>query len=208
MNTSLKVGLLILGIAAAVGSFLYFDSIFSSNGDQSGSNTSGSSTNPQRVEILKYSDFQCPACQQYVPVEEQLKQEFGDMVQITYKHFPLSGFQYSRLAAHASEAAREQGKFHEMHDLIFENQAQWSRGNARELFMGYAEQLNLDMEQFREDIESEEIAQRVENDRQEGLRRTVNSTPTFFVNGRKLQQNPQGYEQFKSIVELYMYRSN
>jgi protein-disulfide isomerase len=129
-------------------------------------------------------------------------------VQITYKHFPLSGFQYSRLAAHASEAAREQGKFHEMHDLIFENQAQWSRGNARELFMGYAEQLNLDMEQFREDIESEEIAQRVENDRQEGLRRTVNSTPTFFVNGRKLQQNPQGYEQFKSIVELYMYRSN
>ena len=160
------------------------------------------------VEILKYSDFQCPACQSFVPMEEQLKSEFGDMVQITYKHFPLSGFQYSRLAAHSAEAAREQGKFHEMHNLIFENQAEWSRGNAREHFEDYAEQLNLDMEQFRADVESEEIAERVEMDRQEGIRRTVNSTPAFFINGRKLRQNPQNYEQMKSIVELYMYRSN
>jgi protein-disulfide isomerase len=95
-----------------------------------------------------------------------------------------------------------------MHDLIFENQAEWSRGNARELFESYAEQPDLDMEQFREDVESDEIATRVENDRLEGARRTVTSTPTFFVNGRKLQQNPQNYEQMKSIVELYMYRSN
>ena len=141
-------------------------------------------------------------------MEEQLKRDFGDKVQITYKHFPLRGFQYSRLAAHSAEAAREQGKFHEMHDLIFENQAEWSRGDAREHFESYAEQLDLDMEQFREDVESDEIAARVENDRQEGVRRSVNSTPTFFVNGRKLQQLPQNYEQMKSIVELYMYRSN
>jgi protein-disulfide isomerase len=141
-------------------------------------------------------------------MEEQLKSEFGDMVEITYKHFPLNGFQFSRLAAHSAEAAREQGKFQEMHDLIFENQADWSRGNAREKFEGYAEQLGMDMEQYREDVESEEIATRVENDRLEGVRRTVTSTPTFFVNGRKLQQNPQNYDQMKSIVELYMYRSN
>jgi len=64
------------------------------------------------------------------------------------------------------------------------------------------------MEQFREDVESDKIATRVESDREEGIRRTVTSTPTFFVNGRKLQQNPQGYDQMKSIVELYMYRSN
>jgi protein-disulfide isomerase len=180
----------------------------SGSGDGEGSSSDMSNQTAQRVEILKYSDFQCPACRQFVPMEEQLKSEFGDMVQITYKHFPLSGFQFSRLAAHSAEAAREQGKFHEMHDLIFENQAEWSRGNARELFESYAEQLDLDMEQFREDVESDEIATRVENDRLEGARRTVTSTPTFFVNGRKLQQNPQNYEQMKSIVELYMYRSN
>lgn len=192
--------------------FVMAGSIFltgcSGDGDNEAASSESSNQTAQRVEILKYSDFQCPACQSFVPMEEQLKREFGDMVQITYKHFPLNGFQFSRLAAHSAEAAREQGKFHEMHDLIFENQAEWSRGNAREHFESYAEQLNLDMEQFRQDVESDEIAQRVEHDRQEGVRRTVTSTPSFFVNGRKLQQNPQNYEQFKSIVELYMYRSN
>src|SRR6056297_2923751 len=193
-------------LLAIAGSLLFTGC--SGSGDNEGSSSDMSNQTAQRVEILKYSDFQCPACRQFVPMEEQLKRDFGDMVQITYKHFPLSGFQYSRLAAHSAEAAREQGKFHEMHDLIFENQAEWSRGNARDHFESYAEQLDLDMEQFREDVESEEIAARVENDRQEGVRRTVNSTPTFFVNGRKLQQLPQNYEQMKSIVELYMYRSN
>lgn len=180
----------------------------SGDGENETASADSSNQTAQTVEILKYSDFSCPACQSFVPMEEQLEREFGDMVEITYKHFPLSGFQYSRLAAHSSEAAREQGKFREMHDLIFEYQAEWTRGNAREHFEDYAEQLNLDMEQFRADVESEEIAERVENDRVEGVRRTVNSTPTFFINGRKLQQNPQTYEQMKSIVELYMYRSN
>lgn len=204
-NRSLQIGLFVVFLLVAGGT-LYYSLSNNTNSDTSSSST-GEAT-AQKVEILKYSDFQCPACRNVVPMEEQLESEFGDMVEITYKHFPLSGFQFSRLAAHSTEAAREQGKFREMHDLIFEHQAEWSRGNAREIFESYAEQLNLDMEQFREDVESEEIAARVERDRQEGMRRMVNSTPTFFVNGRKLQQNPQNYEQFKSIVELYMYRSN
>jgi len=195
--------LFLFGIAGSI-----FFTGCSGDGDNETASPDSSNQTAQTVEILKYSDFQCPACRNFVPVEAQLKRDFGDMVQITYKHFPLSGFQYSRLAAHSAEAAREQGKFHEMHDLIFENQAEWSRGNARELFEGYAEQLNLDMDQFRADVESEKIAERVEQDREEGLRRTVSSTPTFFINGRKLRQNPQNYEQMKSIVELYMYRSN
>jgi protein-disulfide isomerase len=202
--------------SSQIGPILFFlviaGSVFlsgcSGDGDNEAASSDSSNQTAQTVEILKYSDFSCPACQSYVPMEEQLKSEYGDMVTITYKHFPLNGFQFSRLAAHSAEAAREQGKFQEMHDLIFANQAEWSRGNARELFESYAVQLELDMEQFREDVESDKIATRVESDREEGIRRTVTSTPTFFVNGRKLQQNPQGYDQMKSIVELYMYRSN
>jgi len=202
---SFKIAPVVLSLFITVSIFL---TGCSGDGDNKTASSDSSNQTAQTVEILKYSDFQCPHCRTFVPMEEQLKREFGDMVQITYKHFPLRGFQYSRLAAHSAEAAREQGKFHEMHDLIFENQAEWSRGNAREHFESYAEQLNLDMQQFREDVESDEIAARVENDRQEGIRRTVTSTPTFFVNGRKLQQLPQNYDQMKSIVELYMYRSN
>lgn len=188
------------------GGALYYG--LSGNSGSGNNSANGSEATAKKVEILKYSDFQCPACQTYVPVEERLENEFGDLVEFNYRHFPLDGFQYSRLAAHAAEAAREQGEFDAMHDLIFENQQEWSRGNARQHFEDYAEQIGLDMDQFREDIESEEIASRVESQRQEGIRRMVNSTPTFFVNGRKLQQNPQNYDQFKSIVELYMYRSN
>lgn len=162
----------------------------------------------QQVQILKYSDFQCPACKTFVPAVKELQREYGDLIDFEYRHFPLDGFQYSRLAAHSAEAARNQGKFTEMHDLIFENQEEWSRGGAREMFFDFAEQLDLDMEQFEEDIQSEEIAGKVESQKQEGIRRMVNSTPTFFLNGQRLRQNPQNYEQFKSIVELYMYRSN
>jgi len=162
----------------------------------------------QKVEILKYSDYQCPACRVYHGANQQLKEEYGDMIEITYRHFPLDGFQYSRLAAHSVEAARNQGKYNEMHELIFDYQDTWSSGGAREHFIDFAEQLDLDMEQFEADLESEEIHRLVESQKQEGVRRTVRSTPTYFINGQKLQQNPQNIEQFKSIVELYMYRSN
>lgn len=172
--------------------------------------SSGEEREARMVQILKYSDYSCPACKAYVPSQNELKREFGDKIQIEYRYFPLSGFQYSRLAAHSVEAANSQGKFKEMHDLVFENQQVWTQGNALEHFTNYANEIGLDMEQFEQDLESEEIHNRVESQRQEGIRRQVNATPTFFINGQKLRQNPnpQNYEQFKSIVELYMYRSN
>ncbi|PKD43159.1 DsbA family protein [Rhodohalobacter barkolensis] len=162
---------------------------------------------PQKVHILKYSDYQCPACKAYIPAQEELEREFGDMIEFEYRHFPLSGHQFAELAARSAEAAREQGKYKEMHDLIFEYQEAWSQGDARNYFTDFAEEIELDMEQFEADLESEEIRQRVESQRQEGIRRQVNATPTFFINGQRLRQNPQNYDQFKSMVELYMYRS-
>lgn len=162
---------------------------------------------PQAVHIIKYSDYQCPACKAYIPVQEQLEEEYGDLVEIEYRHFPLSGHQFADLAARSAEAARNQGKYKEMHDLIFEHQEEWARGGAYEHFTSYAEEIGLDVEQFEEDLESGEVNRIVESQKAEGERRTVNSTPTFFINGQKIQQNPQSYEQFKSMVEMFMYRS-
>jgi protein-disulfide isomerase len=187
-------------IAAGV---LYYG--LSGNSDANSANTDRGE--PQKVSILKYSDYQCPACKAYVPVQQQLKEDFGEMIEIEYRHFPLSSMQFSALAAYAAEAARNQGKFEEMHDLIFQYQEVWSRGDARDHFTDFARQIDLDMDQFEADLESDEIHRKVESQRQEGVRRQVNATPTFFINGQRLRQNPQSYEQFKSIVELYMYRS-
>lgn len=186
---------------------LYYGGVFGNSSSQSQDSTQPQRT-AQEVHILKYSDYQCPACKAYISLEEQLKAEFGDMVEIEYRYFPLRGHQYADLAAWTAEAARQQDKFEEMHDLIFEYQEQWSRGNAREYFVDFAEQIGLNMEQFEQDLESEEVHQTVEDQLQEGIRRTVTATPTYFLNGQKLRQNPQNYEQFKAIVELYMYRSD
>jgi protein-disulfide isomerase len=200
---TLQIGLLALFIAIA-GGLLYYGIA----GNSEGSNSANTTAEAQTVQILKYSDYQCPACKLYIPLQESLKREFGDKVQIEYRHFPLSGHRYAELASRSTEAARNQGKFTEMHDLIFQYQEVWSRGNAGEHFKDFAREIGLDMDQFEADLESDEVKQRVESQRQEGIRRQVNATPTFFINGQRLRQNPQSYEQFKSIVELYMYRSN
>lgn len=189
---------------AVAGGALYFGL----SGNSEANSSQVQSGEPQEVYILKYSDYQCPACKAYVGAQEELKREFGDLIEIEYRHFPLSGHQFAHLASRSVEAAREQGKFREMHNLVFEYQEVWSRGGAEGHFDDFAEQIGLDMDQFRADRESDEIRQRVDSQREEGVRRQVNATPTFFINGQRLRQNPQSYEQFRSIVELYMYRSN
>jgi protein-disulfide isomerase len=177
-------------------------------GNKSSNNTTQPRGEAQVVTILKYSDYQCPACKFYIPFQKQLKEEFGDLVQLEYRHFPLGTFPYSMDASRSVEAARMQGKFYEMHDMIFENQEVWSRGNGPQIFRGYAEELGLDMEQFEADYNSEEVETIIRNHRAEGERRGVRGTPVYFINGTRLFQNPQNYNQFKSVVELYMYRSS
>lgn len=153
------------------------------------------------ITIVKYSDFQCPACKYYVNIEEQLIEEYGDSISIEYKHFPLNMHEHAQLAARAAEAARAQGKFQEMHDLIFEGQEQWARGNAEAMFIGYAGELDLEVEQFKSDMNSADMQRIVMADKREGLELNVNSTPTFFINGMKLEQNPRSFGQFKSIID-------
>lgn len=157
-----------------------------------------------KVTIVKYSDYQCPGCKYFVSIEKQLKEEYGEDIEIITKHFPLRMHEYAQLSARAVEAAREQGKHHEMHDLIFDGQEHWARGNAEGIFIGYARSLNLDMDKFRADLNSAAIQRRVMEDKNEGLDLGVNATPTFFINGHKIPQNPPTYAAFKAIVEQFM----
>lgn len=163
-----------------------------------------SATEDAPIQIVKYSDYQCPACKYFVSIEEQLKEEYGDQLSLTTKHFPLNMHEYAQLASRAAEAARQQGKYQEMHDLIFEGQEQWARGNAEAMFIGYARELDLDVDEFRQDMNSADMQRIVMEDKREGLDLNVNSTPTFFINGQRLDQNPRSFEQFKSIIDVMM----
>tara|TARA_R110000868_G_scaffold306734_4_gene568149 strand:+ start:11455 stop:12072 length:618 start_codon:yes stop_codon:yes gene_type:complete len=157
-----------------------------------------------KVTLVKYSDYQCPACKYFVPFEHQLKEDFGDDINIVVKNFPLSMHPYAHVAARSSEAARKQGKYQEMHDMIFEGQEMWSRGNAETIFIGYAQTLGLNVEQFKQDMNSADMNRIVMDDRREGRELGVASTPTFFINGDKIESNPSTYPAFKALVEEYM----
>ena len=153
------------------------------------------------VKLVEYSDFQCPACGAYYPIVKQLMDEYGDKVKFTYKHFPLRRIHANAdLAARAAEAAGVQGKFWEMHDMIFENQEKWSEARAQSIFVGYAKDLGLGADKFKKDLSSKEVKAKVQNDFEEGIALGVNSTPSFFLNGEKLS-GIKSYEEFKNIIE-------
>ncbi len=154
-----------------------------------------------KVVLFEYSDFQCPACGLYFPLVKRINQEFSGKIQFVYRHFPLKQIHpQAELAARAAEAAGRQEKFWEMHDLLFENQATWSnQSQAKENFLFFAQTLELDLGRFKNDLETKEIKEKVENDFQNGQRSGVNATPTFFLNGQKIP-NPRSYDEFRNLL--------
>ncbi|HSG05801.1 MAG TPA: thioredoxin domain-containing protein, partial [Nitrospiria bacterium] len=152
------------------------------------------------VVLIEYSDFQCPACASYYPSLKLLTEEFGDRIRFVYRHFPLEQHVHAVPTARAAEAAGEQGKFWEMHDLLFENQRDWAnKETAVDAFFQYAVDLGLDPVRFRKDFESPETGQAVEDDLNSGLGANVPGTPTFFLNGLQIE-NPKSHQEFRDVL--------
>ncbi|MEK9173403.1 MAG: thioredoxin domain-containing protein [Patescibacteria group bacterium] len=157
--------------------------------------------NDAKVILVEYGDYQCPACAAYHPFTKQIVQEFGDNISFAYRHFPLRSIHKNAdITAQAAEAAGKQAKFWEMHDLLYKNQKSWeSANNAEEIVTGYAKSLGLNIDQFKTDLHSKIVKDKVEADFQSGLRAKVQGTPTFFVNGKSIQ-NPLSYDEFRTIL--------
>jgi protein-disulfide isomerase len=154
------------------------------------------------VVLVEYLDFECEACGAYYPLVKRLSAEYGEKVLFVSRYFPLPGHKNGMTSALAVEAAGKQGKYWEMHDILFENQRDWGERESSDsaIFEAYAEQVGLNMEQFKQDVNSKEVKNRVTRDRNEANRLGVNATPTFFLNGEKIQ-NPRGYEAFVALIE-------
>jgi len=155
-----------------------------------------------KVTLIEYSDFQCPACKQYQPILENLIDEYADNLKIVYRHYPLFTIHKNAIpSAKASEAAGNQGKFWEMHDMLFEKQDEWSEeGIPMDKFVGYAKDLGLNEESFKNDYQSKDVEDKVNQDLTNGNSLRLTGTPTFYINGRKIE-NPQGYEGLKKAVD-------
>jgi len=163
----------------------------------------GSASAP--VEVIEYSDYQCPYCQgfaliQFPTVKERLID--GGQVRWRYRDFPLEQHPGARTAAHSAACADDQGRYWEQHHAIFEGQAEWSqaRNPARE-FRSYAERLGLDLDAYDECMRSAKYAGRIQASVESGVRLGVNSTPTFFVNGRPTTAAAVSYDRLKALVD-------
>ena len=158
---------------------------------------SPSKGNPDaQIAVVEFSDFQCPFCGRVTPTLKQIEREYGEQVRIVFKHLPLRMHSKAPAAHAAAEAAHRQGKFWEMHDLIFANQREMSETK----YVEYAEQIGLDMDRFKRDVAAADVKSKVDADAAEAQKLGVTGTPGFFVNGRFLS-GAQPFAAFKSLID-------
>lgn len=155
-----------------------------------------------KIVFVEYSDFQCPACRTYYSIMRELMVEYGDKVAFVYRHFPLTEIHANaELAARVAQSAGKQGKFWEMHDLLFEKQDEWAKAtNVMPIFESYAKLLGISVEQFKVDFNSKEVKDFVKAQRIHAIKSGLQGTPTFFVNGKQIQ-NPTSVEAFRVIIK-------
>jgi len=151
------------------------------------------------VTLIEYSDFQCPACRTYYYFVDKLLNSTTS-VRVVYRHFPLPQHPNAIPAALAFEAASVQGKSFEMYKMIFENYDQWVElTDPKPEFVKYAESLGLNVSKFSEDMASTTLRKIIDDNAIEGQKIGINATPTFFVNG-KFINNPPSYAEFEKLI--------
>ena len=154
------------------------------------------------VTIVEYGDLECPNCKQAAPAVRLLLTRFENKVRFAFRHFPLEGVHpHAELAAESAECAGEQGKFWEMHDLLFEHQDHLKLNHLH----SYAEQLQLDLARFTAEMNDHVYLQRVREHLQSGHDSGVRATPTFFVNDR-IQDVSFGLSALRDAVEAAVRR--
>lgn len=153
------------------------------------------------VRIVEFADLQCPACARTAPFLKQANAEYGDRIQIVYRHFPLPSHSFAMPAARAAEAANAQGKFWEMAELMFADQSRWSTSlNPDSIFVEYATSLGLDLAKFQADRDNQDLIDHIRRDAGDGEALQVNATPTLYLNGQPLE-TVISYEDLKATID-------
>jgi protein-disulfide isomerase len=152
------------------------------------------------VVLEEYGDYQCPPCGMLYPVLKDIEHEYGNQLQIVFHHLPLTKIHKNAMnAARAAEAARNQGKFWEMHDHLYRNQNEWKDlDDPRPMFIQYARGLGLNADRFTHDLDSPEVEQRIVADMQKAASMGITGTPTVLIDGNMLlyeKTTPDGLRQ-------------
>ena len=155
----------------------------------------------EKAVLVEFGDLQCPACGAYHPLVKQVRSEFKDNLTYVFRHFPLTQHKNAKPAALALEAAGRQDKYWEMQDKLYDAQDEWSNlGDPSSKFIVYAVEFKLDEAKFKKDMNDSALKKKIESDFADGNLLNVDSTPTFFLNGVKLNLF-ENYDDLKKMVE-------
>ena len=139
------------------------------------------------VTLEEFGDFQCPPCGRLAGPLHEIEKDYGARLRVIFRNFPFAIHEHAREAAYAAEAAGLQGHFWEMHDLLYREQANWSKTkDVQPLFASYAGILGLNLDRFKKDMSSEKVKEKVESDRNKGEALGVKNTPTIFINNQSV----------------------
>lgn len=150
------------------------------------------------IKLVEYGDYQCPYCGEAYPIVKAIQERLGDRLCFAFRNFPLANMHpHAEHAAEAAEAAGAQGRFWEMHDVLYENQNALEDDNLAE----YAQSLGLDAKRLMDEIAKGSHATRVREDFRGGVRNGVNGTPTFFINGERYDGDLEAAALFSALTE-------
>jgi protein-disulfide isomerase len=145
-----------------------------------------------KVILVEYGDYQCPSCGGAYPNVNTLMDEYGDRIALVFRNFPLTSIHpNAKAAAAAAESAGLQGKYWEMHNILYENQNSWSSldtSKRTDAFVAYADRLDIDVDKFKTDLSSDSVNSKITFDMELGKAKNASATPTFFLNGEKLDE--------------------
>ncbi len=155
------------------------------------------------VTMIEYGDLQCPACGAYYPIVKQVQAKYGNQITFQYRNFPLVSLHKNAMSAHrAAEAASKQGKFWEMHDMMYERQTSWAASTSvGSIFESYAKELGLNLDQYKTDLASQEVQNVINADMKEGQALNITATPGFVIDGKKLEENPRDVAGFSALID-------
>jgi len=139
------------------------------------------------VTLEEYGDFQCPPCGGLEAPLQQIERDYASSLRVIFRNFPFTNHEHAHEAAYAAEAAGLQGRYWEMHDLLYREQALWATTkDVQPLFDSYAGMIGLDLERFKKDAGGEQVKAKVESDRKRGEELGVKNTPTIFINNQSV----------------------
>lgn len=164
----------------------------------------------KNVTLVEYGDFQCPACGQYYPLVKAVAEKYNDDIFFQFRNYPLESLhQNARASARAAEAANIQGKFWEMYDIIYTDQKSWeSVSDPLSVFKQYAQQIGVaDLTKFETDYKSAEVNSIINADLQAGQKFSITGTPTFILDGVKID-NPASADAFYKLIDDAIAKKN